>query len=93
MSDVIEGTKYLMSMGIVHRDLKPANVLRSDRTWKIADFGFSIRTTQQVRTRQNVGTPLYMPIESLLKNIYSPESDIFAVGVMYYELLVGLTPW
>jgi len=48
---------------------------------------------EEVRTRQNVGTPLYMPIESLLKNIYSPESDIFAVGVMYYELLVGVTPW
>jgi serine/threonine protein kinase len=34
-----------------------------------------------------------MPIESLLKNLYSAESDIFAVGVMYYELLVGVTPW
>ena len=40
-----------------------------------------------------MGTPLYMPIESLLKNIYSPESDIFAIGVMYYEMLVGVTPW
>ena len=40
-----------------------------------------------------MGTPLYMPIESLLKNLYSPESDIFAVGVMYYEMLVGVTPW
>lgn len=84
MSDIIEGTKYLMHMGVIHRDIKPANILRSDKIWKIADFGFSIMAREETKTRQNVGTPLYMPIESLLKNIYSPESDIFAVGVMYY---------
>lgn len=93
MSDVIDGVKYLFKMGVIHRDLKPANILRGDRVWKIADFGFSIRGREEVRTRQNVGTPLYMPLESLLKNLYSPESDIFAIGIMYYELLVGITPW
>lgn len=71
MADVFEGVKHLMKVGIIHRDLKPANILRSERTWKIADFGFSIYGKEEVRTRQNVGTPLYMPIESLLKNIYS----------------------
>lgn len=84
MSDVIDAVKYLMKMGVIHRDIKPANILRSDKAWKIADFGFSILKREEVKTKQNVGTPLYMPIESLLKNIYSPESDIFAVGVMYY---------
>ncbi len=42
MTEVIEGVKYLMKMGIIHRDLKPANILRGDKIWKIADFGFSI---------------------------------------------------
>lgn len=93
MGDVIEGVKYLLQQGVLHRDIKPANILRSDKSWKIADFGFSVFAREEIRTKQNVGTPLYMPIESLLKNIYSPESDIFAVGVMYYELLVGVTPW
>jgi serine/threonine-protein kinase ULK/ATG1 len=51
-----------MRMGVIHRDLKPANILRGDRIWKIADFGFSIKGRDEVRTRQNVGTPLYMPI-------------------------------
>ena len=34
-----------------------------------------------------------MPLESLVKNLYSPESDIFAIGVMYYEMIIGITPW
>jgi serine/threonine protein kinase len=42
MADVIEGTKYLLQMGVIHRDIKPANILRSDKVWKIADFGFSM---------------------------------------------------
>ena len=40
-----------------------------------------------------MGTPLYMPLEALVKNIYSPLSDIFSVGVIFYELLTGITPW
>ena len=62
MSDVVEGVKYLFKMGIIHRDIKPANILRGNKVWKIADFGFSIRGREEVRTRQNVGTPLYMPL-------------------------------
>ena len=42
MNDVIEGLKYLMHMGVIHRDIKPANILRGQKIWKIADFGFSI---------------------------------------------------
>ena len=72
MVDVIEGTRYLMQMGVIHRDIKPANIIRGDKIWKLADFGFSISSREEIRTKQNVGTPLYMPIESLLKNIYSP---------------------
>ena len=34
-----------------------------------------------------------MPLEALLRNCYSPESDIFSVGVIFYEMMVGITPW
>ena len=44
ISEVIEGAKFLFKKGIVHRDIKPANVLKTHSHWKIADFGFAIRT-------------------------------------------------
>jgi serine/threonine protein kinase len=47
----------------------------------------------EITTKHNVGTPLYMPPEALIKNLYSPQSDIFAVGIILYEMLVGVTPW
>jgi len=41
----------------------------------------------------NVGTPLYMPLESLTKDVYSFKSDIFALGIIVYKMLTGSTPW
>ena len=92
MSQIVNGYKYLAKEGILHRDLKPANVLRNGKVWKISDFGFSIRSGTFVDDI-NVGTPLYMPIESLVKSYYSVKTDIFALGVILYELLHGKTPW
>jgi len=46
MADVIEAVKYLIKIGVVHRDIKPANILRNDKTWKLADFGFSINSKE-----------------------------------------------
>ncbi len=91
--EVIEAVKYLFTMGIIHRDIKPANIFKSHKSWKLGDFGFAIKAEGEVKTKQNVGTPLYMPLESLQRNLYSPESDIFAVGIICYEMMVGLTPW
>jgi serine/threonine protein kinase len=52
----------LQQAGIIHRDIKPANILKGKNSWKIADFGFAILTTTEVKSKFNVGTPLYMPI-------------------------------
>lgn len=70
--EIVEAVKYLLRMGVLHRDIKPANIFRTGKTWKIGDFGFSINSTTETKTRHNVGTPLYMPLESLLRNVYSP---------------------
>ena len=92
--DVLKGYGHLVTHGIVHRDIKPANVFLKQGVWKLADFGFSKKACNlKARESVNVGTPLYMPPESLLQNNYSVKSDIFALGVMFYELLFGVSPW
>lgn len=62
ISDVIEAAKYMFKMGVLHRDIKPANIFRSHKLWKLGDFGFSINSLSETKTRHNVGTPLYMPL-------------------------------
>lgn len=44
MEQILSGYKYLLNEGIIHRDLKPANILRIGNKWKIADFGFAVKT-------------------------------------------------
>jgi serine/threonine protein kinase len=81
-----------MAEGVIHRDIKPANVLRAGNKWKISDFGFAVKSRFAFKDRVNVGTPLYMAPESLKKNCYSAKSDIYALGIVLFEMLVGRTP-
>lgn len=92
IKQILAGYRYLIQSGILHRDLKPANIFRSGETWKIGDFGFAVRQTD-FKDKINVGTPLYMPLEALMKNKYSIKSDIFAIAIIAYELALGRTPW
>jgi len=62
IGQIIEGEKYMLGKGILHRDLKPANILHDGKRWKIADFGFAIHTYREIKIKNNVGTPLYMPL-------------------------------
>jgi serine/threonine protein kinase len=61
---------------------------------RIADFGFAIKAEALTKgSKYNVGSPLYMAPESLRKNEYSYRSDIWALGVIFYEMLFADTPW
>jgi serine/threonine-protein kinase len=83
--------------GIVHRDLKPANVLLSgDGTPKITDFGLAKELeskSSQTRSGSQIGTPSYMAPEQALCEIYGPSVDIYALGAILYEMLVGRPPF
>jgi predicted Ser/Thr protein kinase len=86
--------------GIVHRDLKPENVLRGqDGRLKIVDFGIA-RITDPAATKASLtmtgthlGTPGYMAPEQLRGRTADPRVDIFAFGVMAYELATGVHPF
>ncbi|MDP7532412.1 MAG: serine/threonine-protein kinase, partial [SAR202 cluster bacterium] len=97
MGPLAEGLDYAHSQGIVHRDLKPANVLLGDNEFPIlADFGLarmleaSMRFTQ---TSQALGTPEYMSPEQAMGADADHRSDLYAFGVMLYQMLVGQTPF
>lgn len=60
--------------------------------WKISDFGFAAKSRFGFRDRMNVGTPLYMAPETLKRNFYSYKSDLYALGIVLYEMLEGQTP-
>ncbi|CAD8081113.1 unnamed protein product [Paramecium sonneborni] len=89
---IIYGIASMQQENIIHRDLKPQNILISDNTIRIADFGFA-KDMAQLGTEMNVGTPLYMSPETLIKNQYHLKSDIWSFGVMAYEILYGRPPW
>lgn len=95
LKDIIDGFKYLYSMGITHRDIKPANILLKNGRCKISDFGFAKNLQYGENTVMNsiVGTPLYMSPQILNRAHYTNKSDLWSVGLIYYEMLHGYTPW
>ena len=76
---------------IVHRDLKIANIFLKNGIAKVADFGFAKRMAQNFRD-VSIGTPIYMAPEGLIEHIYGPKTDVWAFGVVIYEILHGCTP-
>ena len=84
---------YLHMKHIIHRDLKPENLLLgTDGQLKIADFGWSAHTLSMKRLTR-CGTMDYLSPEMLAGKEYDHSVDIWAVGVLCYEFLTGITPW
>lgn len=84
----------MYNLRIVHRDLKLANLFITKGQVKIADFGFAIGERQcMAKMDYNVGSPYYMAPESLKLNEYSFLSDVWALGVIAYQLVYGRVPW
>ncbi|HLY28295.1 MAG TPA: serine/threonine-protein kinase, partial [Aggregatilineales bacterium] len=92
--DILQALKYLHRRGILHRDLKPANILVANGQLKVLDFGLAIVHEQHQGDKTSTsGTLAYMAPELLTGNSASESSDLYAVGVVAYELFSGRHPF
>lgn len=97
-TQVCEALAYAHSRGVVHRDIKPSNVMiDADGQVKVADFGLAKMAVQDDGglTRSNVamGTPDFLAPESLIPGMQVDQrADLYAVGVMLYQMLTGQVP-
>ncbi|GAB5402513.1 MAG: serine/threonine-protein kinase [Aureliella sp.] len=91
---IAAGVAYLHDHGIVHRDLKPANIFEDEGIVKIGDYGLSkfISCSRRGGQTESVGTFHYMAPE-IGKGEYGKEIDIYALGIMLYELATGQVPF
>ena len=98
-TDLAEALDHAHRQGVVHRDIKPANVLLRDGRPLIADFGIALAVggaggTRLTETGLSVGTPYYMsPEQATGDQVVGPASDIYALGCVLYEMLVGEPPF
>ncbi|HUX92019.1 MAG TPA: serine/threonine-protein kinase [Gallionellaceae bacterium] len=91
---VCNALDYANKMGVLHRDIKPSNVLLcSNNTVKISDFGSAFLLNSDLTQVDTVGTLPFMAPEHFRQSRPTIQSDIYAVGVMAYQLLTGTLPF
>lgn len=98
LRQMLEGYQHIANRSIIHRDIKPDNIIfrrRSDPSKSIAIIDFGYCEMEEVANKPqvyyNVGSPKYMAPEAYKNNIYSEKSDIWAFGVILYQMILGRT--
>lgn len=90
---MIKGLEYLHSQGVIHKDVKPENVLFDSRGYAyLTDFGTSCFYKQE-NSAETAGTPGYMAPEVICRQNHSFVSDLFALGVILYEVIFEQRPY
>ncbi|HXB63697.1 MAG TPA: serine/threonine-protein kinase [Solirubrobacteraceae bacterium] len=100
LEGILAGLAHAEPLGIVHRDLKPENIMvTAEGRVKITDFGIAKATQSagtaafMTATGTTVGTPTYMAPEQAMAQQLGPWTDLYSVGVMAYEQIVGRPPF
>lgn len=104
LAEVLDALSAAHARGVIHRDLKPSNIfivreLDGTDYLKVLDFGLAKRSTvpdgtvPQTRSDMIVGTPHYMAPEQALSEAVGPRTDLYAVGVIAFEMLTGRRPF
>ncbi len=94
MLQLTEGVQYIHEHGIIHRDIKPDNLFYlSDGSVKISDFGISSEIGEKTKGDAVSGTVYYCAPEILMGQTATPSSDIYSMGIVFYEVLVGKVPF
>ncbi|MCR4340931.1 MAG: protein kinase [Gemmatimonadaceae bacterium] len=98
--EVADALDYAHRHGVIHRDIKPENILLHDGRAQVADFGIALAVssagggTRMTETGMSLGTPHYMsPEQAMGEREISGKADIYALGCVLYEMLVGEPPF
>lgn len=96
MRQTLDGLAHAHSMGVLHRDIKPGNIIvTEDMRVKVADFGIArvLGSSRMTRTGRIIGTLEYISPERIQGDEADPRSDLYAAGVVLYEMLTGRLPF
>jgi serine/threonine-protein kinase len=97
LKQILIGIGYAHSKGFVHRDIKPSNIIiNNEGVVKIMDFGISKSVNDSkaiTKTGVKIGTILYMSPEQIHAQEPTNQSDIYSVGICFYEMLIGKSPF
>lgn len=99
INGILNGLKYLHNLPspIIHNEITPQNIMLDlsgeEYEAKIIDFGYARYFHSSTKAFHKEGLDLYYVASECFNNIYSPQSDIFSVGAIIYQLLFGVTPW